>query len=90
MGDCSGITIVLFFLQVRFSQTQEQDTTTASQKNEGGKIGERDPNRPHEADWRYGPAQLWYDMLDVPPAGGNFDYGFKVKVNMYAIARRKI
>ncbi|XP_047488468.1 transcription initiation factor TFIID subunit 1-like isoform X2 [Penaeus chinensis] len=65
---------------VRFSQTQEQDTTTSNQKNEGGKNGDRDPNRPHEADWRYGPAQLWYDMLDVPPAGGNFDYGFKLKL----------
>lgn len=68
---------------MRFSQTQEQDASSANQKNEGGKTGDRDPNRPHEADWRYGPAQLWYDMLDVPPTGGNFDYGFKVKVNIY-------
>jgi transcription initiation factor TFIID subunit 1 len=31
------------------------------------------------ADWRYGPAQLWYDMLNVPENGEGFDYGFKVR-----------
>lgn len=66
--------------QIRFSQTQEQDANSNNQKGDGDKNGDRDPNRPHEADWRYGPAQLWYDMLDVPPTGGNFDYGFKIKV----------
>ena len=34
---------------------------------------------PKEADWRYGPAQLWYDMLEVPAMGQDFDYGFKLK-----------
>lgn len=31
------------------------------------------------ADWRYGPAQVWYDMLNVPDSGDGFNYGFKVK-----------
>ena len=31
------------------------------------------------ADWRYGPAQLWYDMLDVDETGEGFDYGFRLK-----------
>ena len=31
------------------------------------------------ADWRYGPAQLWYDMLGVDDTGKGFDYGFKKK-----------
>lgn len=31
------------------------------------------------ADWRYGPAQIWYDMLKVPENGEGFDYGFKIK-----------
>lgn len=31
------------------------------------------------AEWRYGPAQFWYDMLKVPENGEGFDYGFKVK-----------
>jgi len=36
-------------------------------------------SRPKVAEWRYGPAQLWYDMLCVPEDGGNFNYGFKLK-----------
>lgn len=31
------------------------------------------------ADWRFGPAQIWYDMLDVPETGEGFNYGFKLK-----------
>lgn len=31
------------------------------------------------ADWRFGPAQVWYDMLDVPDNGEGFNYGFKLK-----------
>ncbi|KAF3841233.1 hypothetical protein F7725_007095 [Dissostichus mawsoni] len=31
--------------------------------------------RPKVAEWRYGPAQLWYDMLD----GSYFNYGFRLK-----------
>uniref|UniRef100_A0A8C5BN99 Transcription initiation factor TFIID subunit n=1 Tax=Gadus morhua TaxID=8049 RepID=A0A8C5BN99_GADMO len=34
--------------------------------------------RPRVAEWRYGPAQLWYDMLGVPEDGNNFTYGFKL------------
>lgn len=34
---------------------------------------------PKVADWRFGPAQLWYDMLEVPETGDGFDYGFKTK-----------
>ncbi|KAJ3588964.1 hypothetical protein NHX12_009816 [Muraenolepis orangiensis] len=34
--------------------------------------------RPRVAEWRYGPAQLWYDMLGVPEDGNNFNYGFKL------------
>uniref|UniRef100_A0ACB8FZ65 Transcription initiation factor TFIID subunit 1 n=1 Tax=Sphaerodactylus townsendi TaxID=933632 RepID=A0ACB8FZ65_9SAUR len=35
--------------------------------------------RPKVAEWRYGPAQLWYDMLGIPEDGSGFDYGFKRK-----------
>ncbi|XP_058845180.1 transcription initiation factor TFIID subunit 1-like isoform X2 [Acipenser ruthenus] len=35
--------------------------------------------RPKVAEWRYGPAQLWYDMLGVPEDGTGFDYGFRLK-----------
>lgn len=35
--------------------------------------------RPTPAHWRFGPAQMWYDMLNVPETGDGFDYGFKIK-----------
>lgn len=38
-------------------------------------------SRPKVAEWRYGPAQLWYDMLGVSEDGSNFNYGFKLKEN---------
>lgn len=34
---------------------------------------------PKCAYWRYGPAQYWYDILDVSENGDSFDYGFKLK-----------
>ncbi|KAF7651524.1 hypothetical protein LDENG_00109730 [Lucifuga dentata] len=36
-------------------------------------------SRPKVAEWRYGPAQLWYDMLGVPEDGSSFNYGLKLK-----------
>lgn len=36
-------------------------------------------SRPKVAEWRYGPAQLWYDMLGVPEDGNSFNYGFRLK-----------
>uniref|UniRef100_A0A672PF65 Transcription initiation factor TFIID subunit 1-like n=1 Tax=Sinocyclocheilus grahami TaxID=75366 RepID=A0A672PF65_SINGR len=42
---------------------------------EGDKVSEV---RPKVAEWRYGPAQLWYDMLGVPEDGSGFHYGFKL------------
>ncbi|MEJ1281450.1 TATA-box binding protein associated factor 1 [Cricetulus griseus] len=37
--------------------------------------------KPRVAEWRYGPARLWYDMLGVPEDGSGFDYGFKMRKN---------
>ncbi|XP_045464560.1 transcription initiation factor TFIID subunit 1 isoform X2 [Harmonia axyridis] len=37
----------------------------------------KDDTGPKAADWRFGPAQMWYDMLEVPENMENFDYGFK-------------
>ncbi len=36
-------------------------------------------NKPKVAEWRYGPAQLWYDMLGLDDTAEDFDYGFKLK-----------
>lgn len=41
--------------------------------------GEAGDNKPKVADWRYGPAQVWYDMLEVPDSGEGFNYGFRMK-----------
>ncbi|PVD34224.1 hypothetical protein C0Q70_05490 [Pomacea canaliculata] len=30
------------------------------------------------APWRYGPAQLWYDRMEVDETGEDFNYGFKL------------
>ncbi|XP_056630576.1 transcription initiation factor TFIID subunit 1 isoform X2 [Diorhabda sublineata] len=38
----------------------------------------KDETGPKAADWRFGPAQIWYDMLEVPETGDGFNYGFKV------------
>ncbi|XP_067618163.1 transcription initiation factor TFIID subunit 1 isoform X3 [Eurosta solidaginis] len=48
-------------------------------KQEGPENGENSDSKPKIADWRYGPAQIWYDMLDVPDSGEGFNYGFKPK-----------
>ncbi|XP_035232818.1 transcription initiation factor TFIID subunit 1-like [Stegodyphus dumicola] len=29
--------------------------------------------------WRFGPAKLWYDMVEVPETAETYDYGFKLK-----------
>lgn len=41
----------------------------------------KDDTGPKVADWRFGPAQIWYDMLEVPETGDGFNYGFKVKTD---------
>ena len=47
---------------------------------EGEKNGEKSrQKKPQIADWRYGLAQLWYDMLGVDDAGEDFDYGLRCK-----------
>ncbi|XP_055848385.1 transcription initiation factor TFIID subunit 1 isoform X1 [Episyrphus balteatus] len=48
-------------------------------RNEGTDSGDNNENKPKVADWRYGPAQIWYDMLEVPDSGDGFNYGFKVR-----------
>jgi len=49
-------------------------------KNESGSGSERGRDMgPRVAEWRYGPAQLWYDMLGISESGDGFDYGFRLK-----------
>lgn len=44
-------------------------------------------SRPKVAEWRYGPAQLWYDMLGISEDGSNFTYGFKLKEQLSSEAQ---
>ncbi|KAI0232494.1 Transcription initiation factor TFIID subunit 1 [Lamellibrachia satsuma] len=53
-----------------------QEDDGAVDNKENGKDGEQMPEIPA---WRYGPAQLWYDMMGVDETGHGFDYGFKLK-----------
>lgn len=56
-------------------------------KEQTGKTGESGENGdmgPKVADWRFGPAQLWYDMLEVPETGDGFNYGFKMNEKVCA------
>lgn len=41
---------------------------------EGRSIISTNPNM-----WRHGPAELWFDMLNVAEDGENFDYGFQIQ-----------
>lgn len=34
------------------------------------------------SEWRFGPAQFWYDLYSVPQDGRGFDYGFKLKTQV--------
>ncbi|KAI1299211.1 Transcription initiation factor TFIID subunit 1 [Halotydeus destructor] len=38
----------------------------------------KDDSAPKMADWRWGPAQYWYDFIGVPENGDGFDYGLKL------------
>lgn len=53
------------------------DMNSEDVRQEGPDNGENSDQKPKVADWRYGPAQIWYDMLDVPDSGEGFNYGFK-------------
>ncbi|XP_030020533.1 transcription initiation factor TFIID subunit 1 isoform X3 [Manduca sexta] len=55
---------------------EETQQSNSEDKNSGS--GDKS-QRPTPAHWRFGPAQVWYDMLNVPETGEGFDYGFKLK-----------
>ncbi|XP_026317517.1 transcription initiation factor TFIID subunit 1 isoform X2 [Hyposmocoma kahamanoa] len=57
----------------------EENQHSSSNDNYNSAYGGDKSQRPTPAHWRFGPAQVWYDMLNVPETGEGFDYGFKVK-----------
>ncbi|KPJ18499.1 Transcription initiation factor TFIID subunit 1 [Papilio machaon] len=61
----------------KFLKPMEENQQTNSENNSQNS-GDKS-QRPTPAHWRFGPAQMWYDMLNVPETGDGFDYGFKSK-----------
>lgn len=55
---------------------QEVSDETKKETPENNESGDQ---KPKIADWRFGPAQVWYDMLEVPESGDGFNYGFKLR-----------
>lgn len=55
---------------------QEVSDETKEKTPENNESGDQ---KPKIADWRFGPAQVWYDMLEVPESGDGFNYGFKLR-----------
>jgi len=70
-----GVTIPSFaVLQITMMAPVESKFSQST-----GDIDKVTDTKPKVAEWRYGPAQLWYDMLGIPEDGSGFDYGFKLK-----------
>lgn len=63
---------LMCYLQITILQADGGDSA-----DDGSTAG--GDRKPRVADWRYGPAQLWYDMLGVDESGEGFDYGFACK-----------
>ncbi|XP_045771429.1 transcription initiation factor TFIID subunit 1 isoform X2 [Maniola jurtina] len=62
----------------KFLKPMEENTQVAQGESNSQNSGDKS-QRPTPAHWRFGPAQAWYDMLNVPETGEGFDYGFKAK-----------
>lgn len=69
---------VLFIFQEKL--LAETENKGSEKKNDNN---DADDNGPKVADWRFGPAQVWYDMLEVPETGEGFNYGFKIKEKVH-------
>ncbi|XP_072931963.1 transcription initiation factor TFIID subunit 1 [Epargyreus clarus] len=62
----------------KFLKPMEENQHSSGDNNANNLSGDKS-QRPTPAHWRFGPAQAWYDMLNVPESGEGFDYGFKLK-----------
>ena len=51
-------------------------------KKYGGDNSESKDATPKIADWRFGPAQYWYDFNGAPESGEGFDYGLNKRLKM--------
>eukprot|EP00095_Tigriopus_kingsejongensis_P010565 maker-scaffold2286_size17589-snap-gene-0.4 protein:Tk10565 transcript:maker-scaffold2286_size17589-snap-gene-0.4-mRNA-1 annotation:"transcription initiation factor tfiid subunit 1 isoform x2" len=62
---------------IRFHKPQEEKKL----EDEAAEGRERINKGPKATDWRWGPAQYWYDILGVPDNVENYDYGLKTALD---------
>ena len=58
---------------VRFHRPADQKSKEEEDKEER----ESESKGPKQTDWRWGPAQYWYDLLGLPETVEHYDYGLK-------------
>ncbi|XP_059084202.1 transcription initiation factor TFIID subunit 1-like [Tigriopus californicus] len=58
---------------VRFHRPKEEN----SSEEDAAEGREKESKGPKATDWRWGPAQYWYDILGVPDNVEDYDYGLK-------------
>ena len=49
----------------------------SEEKQDSGDAQDARSRGPRSTDWRQGPAQYWYDLLELPEVVDDFDYGIK-------------
>ena len=61
---------------VRFPKLAEVEKEEVKEEKE---VSEPEKKGPKPTDWRWGPAQYWYDMLELPEEVPDYDYGLKIR-----------
>merc|ERR1719188_1868910 len=64
---------------VRFHKWASEQKKSEGEEESAEKKEEK--KGPRSTDWRWGPAQYWYDMLKLPEAPEDYDYGLKYAVD---------
>ena len=72
---------------VRFHQWPSEQKKSTGEEEAADKKEEKKGPRP--TDWRWGPAQYWYDMLNLPEAPEDYDYGLKYALQHMNDCRRR-
>lgn len=63
---------------IRFHSSEQDQINEANDKKKDSDVQSKGPK---DSDWRHGPAQYWYDMLNLPENVDDFDYNLKLAVN---------
>ena len=62
---------------VRFHKPAEVEKEEVKEEKE---VSEPEKKGPKPTDWRWGPAQYWYDMLELPEEVPDYDCGLKIRI----------